>query len=142
MARVDRKEFKDTNTVNETIKNGKSSSSLSYYNTSILEIIDGVEYSTHNIIYDYLDEINALSNTIILNDLEYLKYEFRPDLLSYDIYGTIDYEFVILALNGMLSPKDFTKKKLKLLNSGDMNYIINKIYNAENLYIQRNRENL
>jgi hypothetical protein len=139
--REDRNEFEDYSTVSETISKGSALSTLSYYNTSILQKIDDIEYSDHNIIYDYLDELLSLTSTIELTDLEYLKFEFRPDLLSYYVYGTADYDFVILALNGLLSPKDFTKKKLKLLDSDTMNTMINKIYNAENTYITRNRQN-
>lgn len=139
--REDRNEFEDYSTVSETISKGSALSTLSYYNTSILQKIDDIEYSDHNIIYDYLDELLSISTVIELSDLEYLKFEFRPDLLSYYIYGTTDYDFVILALNGLLSPKDFTKKKLRLLDSANMNTIINKIYNAENTYITRNRQN-
>lgn len=138
--REDREKFTDSSTVAETIRNKQVESSLSYYNTSILAKIDDVECTSHNIIYDYLEELDALAYTIELSDLEYLKFEFRPDLLSYYIYGTIDYEFVILALNGMLSPKDFTKKKIKLLDSNDMNVMMNKIYNAETSYIRKNRQ--
>lgn len=139
MAREDRIDFKDTNTVKGTIDEGLSTTLLTYYSTSLLEKIDNIEYSSHNIIYDYLPELEALCHLVQLTDLEYLKYEFRPDLLSYDIYGTLDYDFIILALNDMLSPKDFTKRKLKLLTSSNMNITINKIYNAEQQYLIKNR---
>lgn len=138
--REPRNNFKDTSTVAETIKEGMAKTSLSYYNTSILQKIDDIEYSAHNIIYDYLDELESAAYTIKLTDLEYLKYEFRPDLLSYDLYGSTDYDFIILALNGLMGPKDFTKKKLKLLRSADMLSILNRIYNAEQNYIKKNRQ--
>jgi hypothetical protein len=139
--RDSRNEFTDASTVQETIAEASNTTSLTYYNTSILETIEGsnIEYSTHNIIYDYLDEMLALCETVQLTDLQYIKYEFRPDLLSYDVYGTIDYDFVILALNDMLSAKEFTKKKLKMLSRDYMTTIMNKIYNAEQSYIEKNR---
>lgn len=139
MAREDRNDFEDISTVKGTIDANTSSTILNYYNTSILDKIDNIEYSTHNIIYDYMEELDEVSYTVLLTDLEYLKYEYRPDLMSYDIYGTIDFDFVILALNGMLSPKEFTKKKVKLLSSSIMTDVINKIYNAENSYLLKNR---
>lgn len=139
--REEREDFTDSSTVSDTITLGSAASTLSYYNTSILQKIDDVEYSQHNVIYDYLDELNSLTETVQLTDLEYIKFEFRPDLLSYYVYGTIDYEFVILALNGILGPKDFTKKKVKLLSAADMATIMNKIYNAESTYITKNRQN-
>jgi hypothetical protein len=77
--REDRNEFEDYSTVSETISKGSALSTLSYYNTSILQKIDDIEYSDHNIIYDYLDELLSLTSTIELTDLEYLKFEFRPD---------------------------------------------------------------
>lgn len=139
MAREDRNDFEDTSTVKATIDAGASSTILSYYNTSILDKIEDIEYSSHNIIYDYIDELEEMCYTVALTDLEYIKYEFRPDLLSHSIYGTSDFDFVILALNGMLSPKEFTKKKIKMLSSDAMTDVINRIYNAEHSYLIKNR---
>lgn len=140
MARVERNEFDDSSTVSGTINDRASSILLSYYNTSLVEDIgDGIEYNPHNVIYDYIDELQSMCHTVLLSDIEYIRYEFRPDLLSYDIYGTIDYDFVILALNGMLSPKEFIKKKIKMIPVEEMSDILNSIYNAEQSYLMKNR---
>ena len=99
-------------------------------------------YPEHNIIYDYLKELKSSTVTCELTDGEYLKYRYNPKLLAYDIYGSAELYFVILAINGMCSFKDFNKKKIKLLYKQDMTDFLTAIYNAESDYISKNRAKL
>lgn len=140
MAREERNEIKDSYTIEDNISNG-STSVINYYNTSILQKIGDIEYASDNIINDYLEELIDNSTTVELSDLEFIKYIFRPDLLSYDVYGTMDFDFVILAINGICDPKDFDRKKIKLPSSDILDVLLNYIYNAENDYILKNRAN-
>ena len=42
-----------------------------------------------------------LENTVIvtLTDDEYLKYRFKPKVLSFDLYGTVELHYLLLRLN-------------------------------------------
>ena len=136
-----------TATVEEFVELG-SSDDITYYNFSILEKYRGedddasVEYSMSNIIYDYMDEIMERAVTLELTDDDYAKYKYRPKLLAYDIYQTTELYFVIMAINGICSIKDFTKKKLKMLYTSDMIELLNQIYAAEEERLKYNRKNL
>lgn len=135
-----------TATVEEFIEAG-SADDITYYNFSILEKYKNdenitVEYVMSNIIYDYMDEIMEKAVEIELSDDDYMKYRYKPKLLAYDVYKTTEVYFVILAMNGMCSIKDFTKRKLKMLYTSDLIDLLNQIYSAEQSRISHNRKHL
>lgn len=98
-----------------------------------------VIYARDNIIYDYLDEIKSLAVQIELTDREYIKYRYNPKRFAFDIYGSTELYFIILAVNGICSSKDFNRRKIKALYKSDVIDILNAIYNAESQYIDKNR---
>ena len=126
-----------TNSMSEFISIGKSAN-YTYTNFSILEKLNGQPFPVENVLDDYIDEILSVARVITMTDKELSKYKYRPKILSYDLYGTTELDFLILRLNGMTSPKEFTKSKVKLLSPDDLG-IINKIYRAEQVYIKDNR---
>ena len=119
---------------------------ITYANFSILVKCIGensiVQYAQDNIIYDYLPELNERTVTLTMTDNEFIKYRYKPKLLAYDLYGSTEVYFVIMALNGMCNIKDFNKKKLKLLYKSDLLELLNEIYSAESGYILYNRVHL
>lgn len=134
----------DVATIEETIENGNEIT-LSYINTSILRKLqmdgtdDSIDVPDTNVCYDYLKELLAVADKIELSDDEYAKYKYRPDILSYDLYGTTTYEFILLAINKIISPKYFTKKKIYVIDSEYIEEVLTDIYNAEQEYITLNR---
>lgn len=126
-----------TNSMSEFISIGRSAN-YTYTNFSILEKLNGQPFPVENVLDDYIDEILSVARVITMTDKELSKYKYRPKILSYDLYGTTELDFLILRLNGMTSPKEFTKSKVKLLSPDDLG-IINKIYRAEQVYIKDNR---
>ena len=119
---------------------------ITYANFSILVKCIGensiVQYAQDNIIYDYLPELNERTVTLTMTDNEFIKYRYKPKLLAYDLYGSTEVYFVIMALNGICNIKDFNKKKLKLLYKSDLLELLNEIYSAESDYILYNRVHL
>ena len=87
----------------------QSVDNMTYYNFSILEIIDGVQHLDHNLVEDYLKELEATCVTLELSNEEMSRYRYNPDLLAYDIYGSVQLDFVILLLNDMIDQKDFDR---------------------------------
>lgn len=127
--------------------NLKDSEPISYRKYSILErsiTDDSLVYSIDNIIYPYMDEINQKRQIVTLSDSDVLKYKFKPKLFSYDVYGSTEIFFVILAMNGMYGIKEFTleDKQLYALHPRDLNTLLNNIYNAEKEYLSINRDSL
>lgn len=135
----------NTSTIEEFVEMG-ACDEITYKNFSILAKFIGesstVEYAQDNIIYDYMDELLEKAITYEFSDDEYLKYRYKPKLLSYDIYDTTELFFIILAINGMCSVKDFNKRKIKILYKSDMFDLLNQIYNAESDYILYNRKHI
>lgn len=124
----------------------KETDDITYAQFSILVKCIGdnsvVQYAQDNIIYDYMNELLESAVEYELTDDEYVKYRYKPKLLAYDLYGSTEIYFVIMALNGMCNIKDFTKRKLKLLYRSRLIELLNEIYSAESEYIKYNRLHL
>lgn len=128
-------------TIQEFIDMGESNK-LTYYNLSITSKVDDMIYSVENVIYDYIDELKGISETVELSDAEMLKYACNPELLAYHIYGSEELAFIILAVNDMPagSGKEFTNRRIKLIPKEVCLYALNTIYNKETNYINYSRE--
>ena len=123
----------------------KSQVNMTYYNFSILSksiLEDGIVYSKDNVIYNYLDILKGKCKTLKLSDSEYFKYRFKPKLLAYDVYGSTELFFVIMAVNGICDVKDFNMKKFRMLTPKDLNSLLSQIYSAEIKYIEYNRQEI
>lgn len=117
----------------------KPADTMTYYNFSILNVIDNVSHLDRNLIEEYIDVINLDAIEVQLSVEEYKKYKYAPDLLAYDIYGSTQLDFLILLLNDMINPKQFNKKNIKLLYSSKLVELLDIIYSKESNYIQQNR---
>lgn len=123
----------------------KNTDSVTYHNLAILgrniELDNNIviQLSTNNVLYDYMDELKIAAKTIEMNNNDFVKFQYRPKQLAYELYGTTETYFILLALNGMCSVKEFNKKIIKALSPSDMNLLLSYIYNAEINYIEKNR---
>ena len=117
----------------------KISDDMTYYNFSILEVIDGVEHLDSNLVEIYLEELKSQCISVQFSEEELKKYKYNADLLAYDLYGSVQLDFVILLLNDMYDPKEFTKKNVILPHSSTLSKFLNDVYSKEEGYIQQNR---
>ena len=117
----------------------KINDEMTFRNYSIIEVINGLELYDHNIIEDYLAELDSLCQTIELSFEEFNKYKYAPDLLAYDVYGSTQLDFVVMYANGIIDPKDFVFKKIKLPYASTLSTFMSNVYNAEIEYIEFNR---
>ena len=115
------------------------SDDMTYYNFSILEVIDGVEHLDSNLVEIYLEELKSQCISVQFSEEELKKYKYNADLLAYDLYGSVQLDFVILLLNDMYDPKEFTKKNVILPHSSTLSKFLNDVYSKEEGYIQQNR---
>lgn len=104
---------------------------ISYNNTSFIEQLGNVNFTIHNVIMDYIEELRELSYSVSFTEKEYRKYKYKPKLLANDIYGNGEYYFIILAINNLADVKYFDQKTVLLLKREDMVDCISKIYNTE-----------
>ena len=130
-----------THTLEEFIQAGEASSAVDYYSTSILGGDAGILYSLNNVVFDYMDELKELRESVQLNASDYKKYRYDGVyLLAYDVYGCRELAYLILALNGIFDPKEFTMNPIYLIRKTSMLRMLEAIKNAESDYIKINRE--
>lgn len=125
----------------------KDNDEITYRNFSILQksITDpSMIYSIDNVIYDYLEEMKLYRKLVTVSDQEKIKYKYKPKLLAYDIYGSTEAYFILLAMNGMCNIKEFDllDNTFWALSPTDMVTFLNTISKAESEYITLNRSNL
>lgn len=117
-------------------------SNIYYSNLSIFEksIDKNHVLLSYNVLNDYRDEISDFCVTVTLTDEEYNKYQYNPKKLSYSLYGSTEYYYIILFINSMASVKEFSRKKIKLLRPKDLSSILSSIYSSEETFISKNQE--
>jgi hypothetical protein len=112
---------------------------MTFRNFSLFEVINNVEIYDHNLIEDYLPELDKICLTVTLNNEEQRKYRYFPDLLAYDIYGSTQLDFVILFANGIADPKEFDMPVIKVPMGSQVKTFLNSIYNSNRYYVESNK---
>lgn len=133
----------ETNTLSDFVEAGVNDD-ITYRNFSILEKIGDIEFIDHCIINDYLDELKKLCVQVTgITTLERIRYRYSPDLLAYDMYGSTQLDFIVMAVNGVATPTEFTMKgNLYLPKKSILKSFLSMVYNAESEYITTNRSDI
>lgn len=98
----------------------------------------GIKYVVKNVLDDYLYELKKLAINIELTNDEIVKYNYKPKLLSADIYGMTDFFYFILLLNGICNVKDFHDiNPLKLIPSDSLGNYLSSITTNESTNIKK-----
>lgn len=139
MASRDNSEF--TSTIEEFIRS-KSNDIISYDKFSIFEKVNSIYMITHNVLNDYIVELKRLALTVALTDEQFDKYQYKPKLLAYDIYGTPELYFVILAINDMCDVKQFSKRKIKMIKVDKLQEVLSYIYQSQSNILNLNNTNI
>jgi len=132
---------KNANTIDQLVSAGKNVI-LTYNNLAILEKIQYMHLPIDNIIYTYIDELKKYIIPIKLTEMELVRYKYKPKLLAFDVYGSTDLYFVIMALNGIIDVRDFTMSTVNMFKKEHMNIIMSSIYNAEKISLEQNRDEI
>lgn len=131
-----------THTITDFI-NMKDNDSFTYATMALYmqSIVDKtVIYSSDNVLYTYLEDLKEASIEYTFTEEEYIKYKYRPKLLAYDVYGSTELYFIILAINDTCNIKDFNKRTVRMLYKSDLNDLLNQILSAEENRLQLNRK--
>lgn len=117
-----------------------------YNNRSVVPLYDsfcyqqqsgGIKFIVKNVLDDYLYELKKLSINIQLTNDELVKYNYKPKLLSADIYGLTDFFYIILLINGICSVKDFHDiNPIKLIPSDTLGDYLSSITTNESMNIK------
>lgn len=86
-----------------------------------------IEFPTFNVYDDYIDEIMDSCVDIELTDEEHRTYYQNPKLLAHRKYKNSELDFIIMRINGICDPKDFTMKIIKMIPLQLLNQILSKI---------------
>ena len=124
-----------TYTLSDFIKAGRGDQ-LTYSHFTISEEINNISIPSHNIISDYMDELKKLCIQIPKENItaeQYARYKYNPDLLSYDIYGTVQLDFIVLYCNNIIDPKEFDlhNKYLYLPRASVLQDFLSNVYSAD-----------
>ena len=132
-----------TYTLNDFIQfkdgNNATYSNFSIFAKSITN--NNLIYGISNILEEYLDDIKQYAKTIIFTKQEILRYKYKPKLLSYDIYGNTECDWVLLLLNGMCNAKEFSlyNEQLLAFTPSTLNSLLSQIMQGEATYMQMNK---
>lgn len=115
---------------------------ITYHNLSLIEKAGTIEFPIFNVIDDYIDDITALSEEIMVNDNIRAKYMYRPRLLCEDLYGNGELYYIILLLNGICNIKEFTMEnnKLIIISKDHLKEVLKLIYKSEKSQIEQYNE--
>lgn len=133
-----------TYTLSEYIETGKQDE-LTYNNFSILRSANSVTFSEQCITDYYMEDLKAECDIIKnITEDEKARYRYRPDLLSYDLYGSVQLDFIILLCNGIIDPKEFDFKRgyIRLISRLKLKRLMSDIYNSEYDWMKINRNAL
>jgi hypothetical protein len=115
------------------------SDQLTFRNFSTVAVVNGVELTDKNLIEDFLPELMKDAIDVDLSRDEYIKYKYAPDLLAYDVYGSVQMDFLILYMNGIIDPKDFDFKTIKLVRSSLLKQFLNHVYGSQRYILENNK---
>ena len=127
-----------THTLDDFIEN-QSADQITFRNFSLFEKLNDLEIFYKNILEDYMDSLKNICIKAKLDTKQYQRYRYFPDLLAYDVYGSTQLDFIVLAANDMADPKDFNLKKLKLPSASRLRTYLNEVYNSNSNWINKNR---
>ena len=120
----------------------RNSDEITYYNFSIVEYLNGYDMFITNVLYDYEDELKDLCVYVKLNEVERLKYRYKPYLFAYDLYGSRETAFIIMMLNGIIDPKEFDHNKIKVIEYPNLVTLLNRIGAINDNYLNKNKSKL
>lgn len=112
------KDVKDpalTHNLSEFLMAGRMEHVTKYGDASFLERDKNILYVVKNVIEDYIPDLKEMALKVVLTDDEYLKYQYNPKWLAYDVYGATELYYIILMLNNIGSIIDFNTKTLLMM---------------------------
>ena len=121
-----------SHTLDEFIEAGSSSTVPTYDKWCFKDSYNNIDFTVKNVLDDYLVELKKLATNVYLTDKDLTKYNYKPKLLSADVYGTTDLSYLILLMNGICNVKEFVNiNPLKMIRKDDLYSYITNIITCE-----------
>lgn len=86
-----------------------------------------IEFPTFNVYDDYIDDFMNAATEVTLTDEQHRQYYQAPKLLANELYRNSELDFILMRINGVYDPKDFTFRKVKVINMDTLNDMLSKI---------------
>lgn len=128
------------NRIEDNINNGKENSYI-LENISLYSKVDNIKIPTSNLFYEKYRGLilnNCVKVKIPENALK--KYRYRPKLLSYELYGTVDLWYLLLWINNMYTTTQFNQQSIYIFNPKNISVLIRIIESEKNI-INDNKQN-
>ena len=91
----------------------------------------------------FISSLNDYKSEMTLTQELYDKYKYNPKMMSYDLYDTTDYWWLLLQANEMHSAVEFNKRKVKYYSKSALKQLIPMILRSDisiyNLYAEEAR---
>ena len=124
------------NNILESIEHSKSNKFLIENTSEIYNYNDTITLFSPHIFNIYKNLLSVYMDTITLDE----KYFYKPELLSFDIYGTPDLWYLILWANDISTVTEFSKSEVKIINDKGLDKI-NTVIETYKSRLNLNREN-
>ena len=91
----------ETHTLSEFIDIGNNNHEINYIDITFNENRDGLEFVVKVLLDDYVEDLLDMTVDVDVTSEEVQKYKYNPKMLSYDLYGSTSFFYVILRLNNL-----------------------------------------
>ena len=123
------------NNILESIEHSKSNKFLIENTSEIYNYNNTITLFSPHIFNIYKNLLSVYMDTITLDE----KYFYKPELLSFDIYGTPDLWYLILWTNDISTVTEFSKSEIKVINDKGLDKI-NTVIEAYKSRLNLNHE--
>lgn len=133
-------------TISDQIRLGESLTLVdkSFRNQALIHIgSDYILLNTESVASKYRSQMMKYVAKYSLTGKDAIVFAYKPNYLSYKLYGTIEMAPFILEINHMISATEFydLDKGIYLFNGG-INTVLNEILNREERNLMLNREEI
>lgn len=125
----------------EDFVNVGEDTTITYNTMSMSENVGNIRFPILNVIDDYIEELESMSEYVSLTEDQKFKFKYRPKLLAEYLYGNGELYFIILLINGICNVKEFTlTTDIKLIPKDDLISLLKQIYKSEKKQIDEYNE--
>lgn len=128
-------------TISEYIRSGRQKpvKMTDYFYTGVLvDNVSRLYVLDDSALIPYDEELNKYRKSYTFTSEEYRKYKYNPWRVSYDVYGTTEYWFLVLHANELYSAMEFDMHTIDLYTT-DVMSVLNEILTIEDEGMRKNQ---